>query len=41
MGDRLGDAYCDSEPGRGLPCVGVPFPYYDFYSAPVAAIPAA
>ena len=30
-GDREGDAYCNSEPGRGLPCVGVPFPYYNFY----------
>jgi prepilin-type N-terminal cleavage/methylation domain-containing protein/prepilin-type processing-associated H-X9-DG protein len=31
-GDRLGDGFCVSEPGRELPCLTVPFPYYDFYA---------
>ncbi len=32
-GDRLGDGFCVSQPGRGLPCLTVAFPYYDFYGA--------
>ena len=32
-GDRLGDAFCVSEPGSGLPCVNsVAFPYLNYYS---------
>jgi prepilin-type N-terminal cleavage/methylation domain-containing protein/prepilin-type processing-associated H-X9-DG protein len=32
-GDRLGDAFCVSEPGNGLPCLNsVQFPYYDYYA---------
>jgi len=28
-GDRLGDGFCVNEPGQGLPCITVPFPYYE------------
>lgn len=31
-GDRLGDGFCVNEPGRQLPCITVPFPFYDFYA---------
>lgn len=31
-GDRLGDGFCVNEPSKKLPCVTVPFPYYDLYS---------
>ena len=31
-GDRLGDAFCVNDPGHGLPCVAVPFPYYNYYA---------
>jgi prepilin-type N-terminal cleavage/methylation domain-containing protein/prepilin-type processing-associated H-X9-DG protein len=31
-GDRLGEGFCVNDPGRQLPCVTVPFPFYDFYS---------
>jgi prepilin-type N-terminal cleavage/methylation domain-containing protein/prepilin-type processing-associated H-X9-DG protein len=31
-GDRLGDGFCVNDPGHGLPCVNVAFPYYDFYA---------
>jgi prepilin-type processing-associated H-X9-DG protein len=30
-GDRLGEGFCVSEPGRELPCLTVPFPYYESY----------
>jgi prepilin-type processing-associated H-X9-DG protein len=30
-GDRIGDGFCVNDPGHGLPCVTVPFPYYDLY----------
>ena len=32
-GDRLGVGFCVNDPGHGLPCITVPFPYYDYYSA--------
>ncbi len=32
-GDRLGDGFCVNDPGHGLPCITVAFPYYDFYAA--------
>ncbi len=32
-GDRLGVGFCVNEPGQGLPCITVPFPYYDYDSA--------
>ncbi len=31
-GDRLGDGFCVNLPGEKLPCVTVPYPFYDFYS---------
>ncbi len=31
-GDRLGDGFCVNEPGQQLPCLTVPFPYYDYYA---------
>jgi prepilin-type N-terminal cleavage/methylation domain-containing protein/prepilin-type processing-associated H-X9-DG protein len=31
-GDRLGDGFCVSEPAQRLPCVTIPFPFYDIYS---------
>ncbi|MBI1325725.1 DUF1559 domain-containing protein [bacterium] len=32
-GDRLGDGFCVSDPTHKLPCITVPFPYYDYYQA--------
>ena len=32
-GDRVGVGYCVNDPAHGLPCVEVPFPYYDFHLA--------
>jgi prepilin-type N-terminal cleavage/methylation domain-containing protein/prepilin-type processing-associated H-X9-DG protein len=32
-GDRLGDGFCISDPGHEMPCVTVPFPFYDTYQA--------
>lgn len=29
--DRIGDCCCVNDPGHGLPCVTVAFPYYDLY----------
>jgi prepilin-type N-terminal cleavage/methylation domain-containing protein/prepilin-type processing-associated H-X9-DG protein len=31
-GDRLGDGFCVSDPAQRLPCVTVPFPFYDLHS---------
>jgi prepilin-type N-terminal cleavage/methylation domain-containing protein/prepilin-type processing-associated H-X9-DG protein len=31
-GDRLGDGFCLNEVGERLPCVTVPFPFFDLYS---------
>jgi prepilin-type N-terminal cleavage/methylation domain-containing protein/prepilin-type processing-associated H-X9-DG protein len=31
-GDRLGAGFCVNDPGHQLPCVNVPYPFYDFYS---------
>jgi prepilin-type processing-associated H-X9-DG protein len=31
-GDRIGEGFCVSEPGHKLPCLTVPFPYYDFHA---------
>ncbi|MHC5537443.1 DUF1559 family PulG-like putative transporter [Singulisphaera rosea] len=31
-GDRLGEGFCVNESGRKLPCITVPFPFYDFYA---------
>ena len=32
VGDRIGDGFCVNDPGDKLPCVPIPFPYYDLYS---------
>jgi prepilin-type N-terminal cleavage/methylation domain-containing protein/prepilin-type processing-associated H-X9-DG protein len=32
-GDRLGDGFCVNDPGGKMPCVTVPYPFYDIYSA--------
>jgi prepilin-type N-terminal cleavage/methylation domain-containing protein/prepilin-type processing-associated H-X9-DG protein len=32
-GDRLGVGFCVNDPGHGLPCIGLPPPYLDTYSA--------
>jgi prepilin-type N-terminal cleavage/methylation domain-containing protein/prepilin-type processing-associated H-X9-DG protein len=32
-GDRLGAGFCYSEPGLGLPCVSIPYPFLDAYAA--------
>jgi prepilin-type N-terminal cleavage/methylation domain-containing protein/prepilin-type processing-associated H-X9-DG protein len=32
-GDRLGAGFCVSEPGIGLPCIEVPYPFLDAYAA--------
>ena len=31
-GDRLGEGFCVDDPAGKLPCVPVPYPFYDFYS---------
>jgi prepilin-type N-terminal cleavage/methylation domain-containing protein/prepilin-type processing-associated H-X9-DG protein len=31
-GDRLGTGFCVSDPGHGLPCIEVAFPFLDVYS---------
>jgi prepilin-type N-terminal cleavage/methylation domain-containing protein/prepilin-type processing-associated H-X9-DG protein len=31
-GDRLGDGFCVNDPAGKLPCVTVPYPYYDLYA---------
>lgn len=31
-GDRIGVGFCVNDPGHGLPCINVAFPYYDFYA---------
>jgi prepilin-type N-terminal cleavage/methylation domain-containing protein/prepilin-type processing-associated H-X9-DG protein len=31
-GDRLGGGFCVNDPGHQLPCIQVPYPFYDFYS---------
>jgi prepilin-type N-terminal cleavage/methylation domain-containing protein/prepilin-type processing-associated H-X9-DG protein len=32
-GDRLGAGFCVSEPGIGLPCLDIPYPFLDAYAA--------
>jgi prepilin-type N-terminal cleavage/methylation domain-containing protein/prepilin-type processing-associated H-X9-DG protein len=32
-GDRLGAGFCVNDPGGKLPCVNVPYPFYDTYQA--------
>ncbi len=31
-GDRLGEGFCVDDPVGKLPCVPVPYPFYDLYS---------
>ena len=31
-GDRLGDGFCVNDPAHGLPCITVPFPFYDYHA---------
>jgi prepilin-type N-terminal cleavage/methylation domain-containing protein/prepilin-type processing-associated H-X9-DG protein len=31
-GDRIGQGFCIDDPGDKLPCVPIPFPYFDLYS---------